>query len=444
MPKNGFDIGVAASLPPKEAISYFESKGYTISWNWYETLGDAHARAFTAAKCVRLDVLNTLQSAVDKALKEGMTEKQFVDQLAPKLQKMGWWGKQTIVDGSGMAQNITLGTPQRLKLIYQTNTRTAYAAGRYAQMMSDADINPYWQYVAIMDSHTRPTHAELNGMIFRYDSPFWQTHYPPNDWNCRCRVRALSERRYQALGIPVTDASDMLNTHTVVAGTDPVTGAVYETEVTTFNNGKVSMTPGAGWSYNVGSAAFGTDMAAARKLVETHDPALRKEFVRNLNTAPARQLDFSLFSHRAAAGKTVPHAVQSVGFVDENIATQVHDLMGGNFAVPRITSMTSDQVTALTTGTASAPAALSMEEVSSLPRVIANPQAVMLDNSTGELVYVGKAATASGERVTALAPVLDAAAENRMGMPVTARRQAHTELQAGVSSGRYQLLQGEL
>lgn len=444
MAASSFDLGVASGLPPKEAISYFESKGYEISWNWYETLEAAHARAFTVAKCTRLDVLTSIRGAVDDALKQGLTEEQFIKQLTPTLQKLGWWGKQVIIDESGQAQNITLGTPYRLKTIYQTNTRTAYAAGRYAQMMSDADLYPYWQYVAVLDSHTRLAHAELNNMIFRYDDLFWQTHYPPNDWNCRCRVRAVSERRYQALGIPVTDSTGMLSTRTVTAGTDPLTGAVYETTVTTFNNGKVKMTPGTGWSYNVGSAAFGTDTAAARKLVETHDPDLRRSFIGSLNNSPARQLDFGVFTGNAARGLTVPFAVQTVGFISEEIAGKVHDLLGGNFAVPRITSMTSDHVDALVNPGRSTPSALSLDDVAGLPRLMANPQAVVLDNTSGELVYVSGQDNAAGGRTVARAPVLEDAAQNKLGMNLTASSQPLADLQAGVADGRYLLLQGAL
>ncbi|EBT2028284.1 phage head morphogenesis protein, partial [Salmonella enterica] len=117
----------------------------------------------------------------------GTTQEAFIAALTPKLQKLGWWGQQVVVDSAGNAQKVQLGSPRRLALIYNVNTRVAYNAGRYAQMMSDADAFPFWQYVAVMDGRTRPEHARLHGLVFRYDDPFWRWFYPPNGWQCRCR-----------------------------------------------------------------------------------------------------------------------------------------------------------------------------------------------------------------------------------------------------------------
>ena len=156
----------------QEAVAYFRAKGYNITWNWYEQLTDAHARAFTVAKAARMDVLTTLRTEVDRAIHDGITRDEFINTLAPRLQKLGWWGKQIAVDSQGNAKAIQLGSPRRLALIYDVNTRAAYNAGRYAQMMNTADAFPYWQYVAVMDSRTRPAHAALNLMVFRFDDPF--------------------------------------------------------------------------------------------------------------------------------------------------------------------------------------------------------------------------------------------------------------------------------
>ncbi|MFY3377074.1 phage minor head protein, partial [Escherichia coli] len=284
----GIDLGYAATLPSKEAVAYFRAKGAHISWNWFETAADVHARSFTAAKAARLDVVTTLQAEVQRAIDEGISQKEFIRTLTPRLQKLGWWGKQVVVDSDGNAEEVQLGSPRRLALIYNVNTRVAYNAGRYTQMMNNTDTHPFWQYVAVIDSRTRPEHAKLHLLVFRFDDVFWQTHYPPNDWECRCRVRALSAARMKAMGLTVSYGASYMHTHEVDAGTDKASGELFRTTSTTFDNGRVKMTPGVGWSYNPGSAAFGTDQALIRKLIEVKSPALREMVVQEMNNSPER------------------------------------------------------------------------------------------------------------------------------------------------------------
>ena len=54
-----------------------------------------------------------------------------------------------------------------------------------------------------MDNRTRPTHAAMNGKIFPIDSPVWDVIAPPNGFNCRCRLRALSAENLKTRGLSV-------------------------------------------------------------------------------------------------------------------------------------------------------------------------------------------------------------------------------------------------
>lgn len=180
-------------LPPTLAIKYFKNKKNTASWDWYEVWQDAHKKSFTVAKAMNKKVLNDIREGLDKALEEGKTFHEFQKELKPLLQKRGWWGEQFVVDSNGVAEKVQLGSMYRLKTIYRVNMQTAYMSGRYKSQLDNIDNRPYWEYIAVMDSSTRPEHAMLNGLIFRYDDPFWSSFYPPNGWNCRCRVVARSQ-----------------------------------------------------------------------------------------------------------------------------------------------------------------------------------------------------------------------------------------------------------
>ena len=122
---------------------------------------------------------------------------------------------------------VQLGSPHRLKTIYQTNLQAAYMAGR-AKAQAQAGAFPYLMYVAVMDGRTRPSHAALNGKVWRKDDPVWQVLFPPNGFNCRCRTRALTEGQMRREGHELSPPPEIL-TRTVSAGGDQATGELFPT-----------------------------------------------------------------------------------------------------------------------------------------------------------------------------------------------------------------------
>lgn len=252
-------IRVLFNLEPKAAVAYLQRKGFKLTWNWQEQLDEAHARAFTVAKVARLDVLQDIRAALDESLKKGLTFQDFQKNLTPTLQAKGWWGKQIIVDSQGGAEVAKLGSPWRLNTIYRTNLQSAFMAGRYQAMADGADSHPYWQYVAIMDGRTRPSHAAMNGRVFKVDDPIWNTAYPPNGFNCRCRVRPVSAPTLKREGLAWQSSEGKRRTITVDAGVDKRTGEVAQARRTGIDipgpNGQpVFFAPDAGFNFNAGKA----------------------------------------------------------------------------------------------------------------------------------------------------------------------------------------------
>ena len=246
------DLAFAVKLAPEKAVDYFRQKGYELTWDWFEMWQEAHAKAFTVAKVMRMDVLQDIRGLVDKSLGEGMGWSDFQREMRSLLARKGWGPEGPDLDLMGVA------APWRVKTIYETNMQTALMVGRYGEMMENVDDRPYWMYVAVMDSRTRPAHAALHGKVFRYDDPFWDHFYPPNGFRCRCRVRALTAGQVQAQGIKVETADGKLGTieklvsHKtgelidVAEYTDPFTG--------------LKVSPDVGWDYNPGKAAWIPDL----------------------------------------------------------------------------------------------------------------------------------------------------------------------------------------
>jgi SPP1 gp7 family putative phage head morphogenesis protein len=92
------------------------------------------------------------------------------------------------------------------RIAFQASVRSAYSAGRYERAMEAVDEEPYFVYRSMRDSRVRATHQVLNGVSLPKADPFWQQHYPPNGWRCRCKAYSLDEAglvKLEKAGIPV-------------------------------------------------------------------------------------------------------------------------------------------------------------------------------------------------------------------------------------------------
>ncbi len=272
------NLSVAIGLPPARAVEYFQAKGYAITRNWHDLWQEAHARAFTVAGAMRLDILQDIRGELQRGLNGDITEREFVRNLRPRLEALGWWGKQVQVDeATDEARLAQTGSPWRLKTIFRTNLQSAYMAGRYRQMIDNVADRPYWQYVAVMDAKTRPAHAAMNGLVFRYDDPFWQHFYPPNGFNCRCTVRALSEANLRERGIAVSESGQYLREAWAVESASGLTEriAIFKRPGMA-TAGRTDL----GWNYNPGRAAWQPNLDA-------YDMSLARAYLADAIRGPA-------------------------------------------------------------------------------------------------------------------------------------------------------------
>ncbi len=187
-------------LPFPEAIEH-----------WDDIAGQAHDQYFTVAGATKADLLKDLHEAVRKGIAEGATLAEFRKDFDKAVAKHGW------EDFTG--SDTPGGIAWRTEVIYGTNLRTAYAAGRYDQMRAVAKDRPYLRYHHNDTVLTpRPEHLAWDGLILAADDPWWQTHLPPNGWGCRCWVESLAERDLQREG---RDGPDQAPPSPI----DPKTGA---------------------------------------------------------------------------------------------------------------------------------------------------------------------------------------------------------------------------
>lgn len=184
--------------PFQEQVDFFQQKLNLPTERYDDILKAAHDRAFVVAGAMKADLLTDLRDAVDKSIAEGKSIQWFRKEFENIVAQHGWTG--------WTGEGTKVGRDWRTRVIYSTNLSASYAAGRY-QQLTDPDLlksRPYWKYIH-NDTvrHPRPLHQSWSGMVLKHDDPFWQTHFPPNGWGCRCRVTAVPASDYK--GYPPPD-----------------------------------------------------------------------------------------------------------------------------------------------------------------------------------------------------------------------------------------------
>ncbi len=180
-----------ARLSFREQIEFLRQKRPRPTKSWLDALKGDHDRSFVVAGVTDIAMLEDFQAAIIDAIERGRYVDDFAKEFDRIVEKYGWSyrGERN----------------WRIRTIFETNLRTTFMAGRLRQMR-DPDVvklRPYWQYIH-GDSRTpkvpRKQHVAWNGLVLMWDDPWWNTHFPPNDWICSCGVRTLSKRDLERLG----------------------------------------------------------------------------------------------------------------------------------------------------------------------------------------------------------------------------------------------------
>lgn len=161
----------------------------------------AHARAFTLAGVASRALIGAVRSTLELGIREGWSLVEFQKLMTERLAAGGWLDVRT--------KGGLVSAPWRLETIFRTNAAVSFATGRFQLQEALAKVRPYWQYITAADERVRPAHAAMHGRVWRADDPIWKRIYPPNGYNCRCQVRALTQEQVEAKGLKVSSGGDL-------------------------------------------------------------------------------------------------------------------------------------------------------------------------------------------------------------------------------------------
>jgi hypothetical protein len=187
-----------SQLPFEGAIEYFRDKRNIDVDSWRDVQGIEHDAVFAVAGA-KAALLQDIRDAVDKAISQGTTLQTFREDFDRIVQVRGW--------------NYAGDRDWRTYAIYDTNIRTAYAAGRWEQIQRTKTTRPYLQWRHGSSREPRPLHLALDQQVFAVDDPFWETMgNPPVGFGCRCQVFALNQRDVDRLGLSVAKGPEIGST----------------------------------------------------------------------------------------------------------------------------------------------------------------------------------------------------------------------------------------
>lgn len=215
----------------EQQIHYFNKKLNIATDSYLDVWNEEHDYMFMVAGANRNDMVADFREAIRGVIEDGITFEEFRDQYFDKIvAKYNW--------------HYTGGRNWRASVIYNTNLLASYNKGRLVQQLALKEIMPYWEYQHNDSTYPRHEHKAWDGLILRYDDPWWRYHYPIKVYgSCYCSVISRSEDDLKRMGRQVDIAPEIEweervvgqrsgspRTVRVVKGCDPGFG------VTDFNN----------------------------------------------------------------------------------------------------------------------------------------------------------------------------------------------------------------
>ncbi|GKS96993.1 phage minor head protein [Acidovorax sp. SUPP2825] len=191
------DFAELRKLPPEDAVAWLAGRGQlTRSFAWQDVFQDEHGHQFTISRLTRLDLLQAIHDAIVQSVQGDLSRSDWMQDVEQLLRDAGWWGTKAVTDPVDGDIKLTRFDAARLRLIFDTNTRQAYATGLWDRVERSKRTHPFVRYITRQDERVRASHRAWDNLALPVDDPFWLQHWPPNGWRCRCRVMSMTQRDY--------------------------------------------------------------------------------------------------------------------------------------------------------------------------------------------------------------------------------------------------------
>lgn len=187
-------IVMASKMSKRVAVKHCKKLEYTWTvLDFQEGLNLDTAEKYFAAKAFNItgditdEMLEKARMALLEGIKNGLSTQEIVKELADMMPNLlGKFDEET--------GTVDKETRARIETIVRTNISDAFNQANLA-VYNDPDLGDFveaYQYASIIDSRTTDFCNSYNGKIFSKNDPIWSNITPPNHFNCRSTLVAVT------------------------------------------------------------------------------------------------------------------------------------------------------------------------------------------------------------------------------------------------------------
>lgn len=180
------EAAIPVKMNNKPKVSYLRKRANIAAVDYLKEAEDVLQYSSKLARISSHDVYAKVQSSLARAQDQGLTKKQWLDDL----------GKEGIFNQIGISKK----NPWYWDNVFRTNIETGYNAGKWEQYQKSSDLIFALEYIAVDDRRTTELCSALNGTIEPIKSPFWSSYNPPNHYQCRSTTAPITTTEAEITG----------------------------------------------------------------------------------------------------------------------------------------------------------------------------------------------------------------------------------------------------
>jgi len=177
-----------ANRMSKERFAKFSSVG-EMATKYFE------AKSFQMAGGLTAEALKEIQTIILNGIKYNKTQDEVIEDIYRTFARKGMITEDDVREILG--KDLDIGDPTfRLRTVVRTNTFEAINEARF-DFFTDPELNGFvtaLEYSAILDGRTTDVCNSLDGKVYPADSSEWNKYRPPNHFNCRSLLVAVTQK----------------------------------------------------------------------------------------------------------------------------------------------------------------------------------------------------------------------------------------------------------